>query len=59
MWNNDMKVNMTMKRITLLFSLLLFGASALFAQPALPDKSRVGWKEVKLSKVVVYEKDAS
>lgn len=56
-----MKVNMTMtmKRITLLFSLLLFGASALFAQPALPDKCKVFYPEVLLSKVVLYEKDAS
>lgn len=54
-----MKVNMTMKRITLLFSLLLSGVSALFAQPALPDKCQVFYPEVLLSNVVLYEKDAS
>lgn len=48
-----------MKRIVLLFSLIVSGVSAAFAQPELPDKCQVFYPEVLLSSVVLSESDAA
>ena len=51
--------NIDMKRIVLLFSLLLSGISAALAQPNLPDKCQVFYPEILLSSVVLDESDAA
>ena len=48
-----------MKRIVLLFSLILTGVSAVFAQPSLPDKCQVFYPDVLLSSVVLTASDAA
>lgn len=47
-----------MKRLVLIFILILSGASAVSAQPSLPDKCQVFYPEVLLSSVVLSENDA-
>lgn len=48
-----------MKRIILLFALILSGFSVALAQPKLPDKCQVFYPDVLLSSVVLSEKDAA
>lgn len=47
-----------MKRLVLIFVLILFGASALSAQPKLPDQVKVFYPNVLLSSVVLPESKA-
>ena len=51
--------NGNMKRIILIFSLILYGVSAAFAQPVLPEKCKVFYPEILLSSVVLTEDDAA
>lgn len=55
---ND-KYNRAMKKIILIFSLILSGVSAALAQPTLPDKCKVFYPEILLSSGVLLEDDAA
>jgi hypothetical protein len=47
-----------MKKLVLLFVMLVYGVSAVYAQPSLPDKCEVFYPEILLTSVVLSEADA-